>query len=754
MAYTIELEPVCVELGNIKMRGKAELTLRRFQEETIDFFNSPHQYLFLTAPTGSGKTFTLLAPLLSNILYGTSYDGALGIYPTKPLTVDQFESLKATLGKLSTSEARELGHGVAVYDLGFEVFRNDGKVKYYRNKVGMVLLTRDTIEKLRDALSVSSGRHVLDIMRRTMLTESVDYLITLAVPEYPYLMFSHMYRSHHDLAKLLDLTSSGKFVYRVAEKIMSLMSNEDELRQHVDKIVKKVRLLIEGRVAERELAELSSALLPPVLFFDEFHTWGFYELPTAISLVLLHRLTSLTSARNEMYKAVFSSATPSQHVLDIINKTAGSSAIKQVRAEAVICDKDSVAKIRGKTVVELYSIGIERAGYPAWTELDVHLPIVVATKSQEILQYKRVLVFGRRVYSVEESAKKFYEKTGAIPTVVTGLIPPTGFHGKEELVAKRTSGELYVFGNYAVELGVDLQNISYSIISATSLGELVQRMGRSGRGGLDSKVVVLIPQSYANALDIHKLRGKSTIQYSEFINAFSWVMTEEPVIKKFGDRMILRSKVGKLRLYLPLSNYILLSVVRHRDKPRDLKPVLSEFMKILQVIEIDRRFFSWLRRRVSKNPDVLVELASFRLSPTVPYVRAGNSNQVDGESNPVTLLSNYEVELDTSSGFRLIIKNIEHSRIKDVVTLRMRTPNREILRSISDSILPSRLAIELIGKTGIVNNQLVEILRRINVPLYVKYLEEEEPAYEVLRAYGQAIALECSGEIYTYLLLL
>ncbi|MEM0014078.1 MAG: DEAD/DEAH box helicase [Candidatus Nezhaarchaeales archaeon] len=751
MTYAIELEPVCVELGNIRMRGKAELTLRRFQEETIDFFNSPHQYLFLTAPTGSGKTFTLLTPLLSNILYGTSYDGALGIYPTKPLTVDQFESLKATLGKLSASEARELGQGVAVHDLEFEVLRNDGKVKYYKNKVGMVLLTRDTIEKLKNALSVGSGRHVLDIMRRTMLTESVDYLITLAVPEYPYLMFSHMYRSHHDLAKLLDLTSSGEFVKRVVEKMLSSMSNEDELRQYVEKIVKRVRLLVEGRVAERELAELSSALLSPVLFFDEFHTWGFYELPTAISLVLLHRLSSLTSTRSEMYKVVFSSATPSRYVLDIVDKTAGNTAVRQVRADAVICDEGSVVKIRGKTIVELVSIKTKRAGYPAWIELDEWLPTIVGSKSQEILKHKRALVFGRRVYSVEKSAKMFNENTGVAPTVVMGLTSPSGFHGKEELVAKRASGDLYVFGNYAVELGVDLQNIFYSIISATSLGELVQRMGRSGRGGIDSKVIILIPQSYANTLITHRLKGKSTIQYSEFVNALSWVMAEESVIKKLGDGVILRSRVGKLRLYLPLSNYILLSVMRHRDKPRDLKPVLSEFMKTLQTIEIDRKFFLWLRKRVSKNPDVLVELASFRLSPSVPYVRAGSRNQIDGESSPITLLSNYEVEVDTSSGFRLVIKDVKRSKIKDVVTVGMRAPNREVLSSISESILPSRLAIEL---TGVVNSQLVEILKRMKVPLYVKYTRGEEPVFEVLRAYGEAIALECSGEVYAYLLLL
>lgn len=754
MVYTIEVMPVCVELGKVRLKSRAEFTLRRFQEETIDFFNSPHQYLFLTAPTGSGKTFTLLAPLLSNVLYGTNYDGALGIYPTKPLTVDQFESLKTTLSKLSTGRDRELENGVAIYDLEFEVIRNDDKLGYYKNKVGLVLLTRDTIEKLKSVLGAESGRHVLEAIRRTILAESVDYLMTLAVPEYPYLMFSHMYRSHHDLAKLLDLASSGKLVQRIVENLLSRVNNEDALKQYVEKIVKEIMLLIEGRVAERELAELSSALLPPVLFFDEFHTWGFYELPTAISLVLLHRLLSLSSTRSEAYKVVFSSATPGRHLPNILSKTAGDATIKQVRVDTTDCGEDSTIKIRGKTTVELYPVETRVSGYPAWIELDKHLPIVVDSKSQEILEHKRTLVFGRRVYSVEESAKKFYEKTGVTPTVITGLVPPPGFRGKEELVTKKTDGELYVFGNYAIELGVDLQGISYSIISATSLGELVQRMGRSGRGSIDSKVVILTPKSYADVLVNHRLGGMSRVQYGEFIDALSWVMVEESVIKEIGDRVILRSKVGKLRLYLPLSNYVLLLIIRHRDKPRDLEPVLTQFMRILLVMEIDEKFFAWLRRMVSRNPDVLVELASFRFSPSVPYIRAGSGNRVDGESNPITLLSNYEVELDASGGFRLVIKSTRRGRIKDVVTVRMRAPNRELLKSISGSVIPSRLAIELIKRTGIDNEQLVEILRRMNIPLYVKYTRGATPVFEVLRAYGQAIALECSGEVYAYLLLL
>lgn len=753
MVYTIEVEPVCVELGEIKIRGKEEFTLRRFQEKTIEFFKSSDPYLFLSAPTGSGKTFTLLAPLLSNILHGTRYGGALGIYPTKPLTADQLESVKTTLGKLGEAELGE--RGVTVYKLDLEVSSGNVKTYSYRGRVGLVLLTRDNIERLMEFLATESGRDVLDAIRRVLLAKDVDYLITLSVPEYPYLMFSHMYRSHHDLAKILDPASCGRLVYAVASKMLSLMGNEDELRKYNEKIVKRVKALVGERGAERELADLSSALLPPVVFFDEFHTWGFYELPTAMALVLLHRLTSLTSTRREMYRVVFSSATPNQHVVDMLRKLTGESSVEVVEATSADCGGGSVARVRGRTTVEIHPVATGTYGALAWVDLDSHLPFVVRSKASEILTHERVIVFGRRVWSVEESAKNFYSETGAIPTVVTGIAPPQPFHGKEELVEKKASGELYVFGNYAVELGVDLQNIRYSIVVASNLGELVQRVGRSGRGGVDSKVVVLVPKSYASVV-AERLGKTSGIRYSELVEAFSWVMPDEHIVKKLGNRVVMAWGVGKLRIYLPLATYVLVSFLRYRDKPRDLEPILQEFVKIAQLFKIDGKFFSWLGRRVSRNPGVLVELASFRLSPSVPYVRAGSTNRVDGESNPVTLLSNYDVELDTSEGFRVIVKGPVQRRVKDVASIEMMAPDRNLLSSLNGSILSSRLVLDLLRRTKMSRSLLTEILKRLDTPIYLIYAlgDKDLLVLETLHAYGQAIAVEHSGVAYAYMLLL
>lgn len=758
MVRTIELEPLQIEVGGVEIRsqrGLGEIALRRFQEETIDFFSSPYPYLFLLAPTGSGKTFTLLSPLLSNILYGTEYDGALGIYPTKPLTIDQFESLKSTLEKFGGKRGDR--GSVPVYEASFEV-RRGCLEKGWSGKIGLVVLTKDEINKMRQG--EATGRSVLERIREELLREDVDYLIALAVPEYPYLMLSHTYRSHYDVGKILSLVADGEYVYRVSSGVLSQIDNEDSLRRYVDGVYKNLRALVESRVAERELAELSSALLPPVLFFDEFHTWNFYELPTTLSLVLLHRLASLLSARREGYKVVFSSATPNQAIVDVLGKVSEGEPVKVVSAKVVDGSTNAASKIRGRTTIELYPIETKASGYPAWMELDNSLPKVVEEKCSEIIGSKRAIVFGRRVCAVEEAAEAFRNKTKVVPVVITGVHPPPGFGRRDELVAKKASGELYVFGNYAIELGVDLQGIVYSIISAASLGELVQRMGRSGRGGIDSKVIILMPAAYVDEV-LHRLSGRSRASYYEFIGAMGWVMPGEVAVRKLGNEVILSSRIGKLRLYLPLATYVLMLIFRHRDKPRDLKEALSKFISILRAMNIDKGFFSWLRERVPKSVAALVDLASFRLSPSVPYART--EGQVDGEAALATLLLNYDVSIDTSSGFRLVIGRPTKRSARDVLSLELEHPDRDLLKCINGTVLQGKVALELIGgmvSKGSRNRLLMRAIEGADVPLYVICRDEGgegeaiASVIEVLHAHGQAILLEHSGEPYAYLLLL
>ncbi len=749
------IEPICVSKGRVRVKGRDVIELRGFQEELIRFFSSSKTYLFLSAPTGSGKTFTTLSPLLSNILYGTSYDGVLGIYPTKPLTIDQFESMKSVLNKFGAE--KRVSESAFIYDVSLEV--EEGSIKRaWSGRIGLVALTRNSVDKLKEVLGTAAGRSVLEYVRDALLMEDVKYLVTVSVPEYPYLMLSHIYRSRQDAAKILEFIASGRPVYRQVLKLLSVI-DADEASKQVRRLCRLLHKIVGSRVAERELANVVASLLPPVLFFDEFHTWSFYELPTAVSLVLMHRLTSLLSNRSEAYKVVFSSATPNKIMIDVLGKIAGND-FAAIEVDPICCRDAHVDLVRGETCIELFPIDTYASDYKSWFEIDAALPKVVAEKADEIRDSGRAIVFGRRVYAVEEAAKKFYDKTGIRPSVVTGVEPPPGFPGGEEVRDKKESGKLYVFGNYAVELGVDLRDIRYSIISASNIGELVQRMGRSGRG-ISSKVVILIPRHCMNKLS--SIQSKE-IQYRQFIEALKQVMPDKQIVEEYGSRAIIyegREKVrearlyllGKLRIYLPLASFTICTVFRHKDKPRDLAPMLYEFKRIANAFAFNEEFFTWLSNKVSKNYAVLIELASFRLASSVPYCREGKPDAV-GESNPITLLSNFNINVDVDG--RIIVKSPHKRSIVDVTSLELVHPMSNVLKELDHVILSSRLAFDLIKVSG----KVVDIFKQHNTPFYVVYVKDKEYQFvehellDLLHAFGYALRLASSGVTYAYFLIL
>ena len=185
MSYKILVDEVCIESGNTILEGKKHIVLRKFQAETVDFFCGNNRFLFLIAPTGSGKTFTLTAPLIANILCGTYYEGVLGIYPTKPLTADQFVSIKNMLGRLGNIK-KQINDSVVVYEVSLTV-KKDNTTEGWNGKIGLVKLTRDNLEKLSRNLDVTTRHDILELIRDVLIDESVEYVITVAAVSYTHL---------------------------------------------------------------------------------------------------------------------------------------------------------------------------------------------------------------------------------------------------------------------------------------------------------------------------------------------------------------------------------------------------------------------------------------------------------------------------------------------------------------------------------------------------------------------------------------
>ena len=211
--------------------------------------------------------------------------------------------------------------------------------------IGLVRLTKDALDKLQESLEEVSRRiSLLDLVRKTFLT--ADYLIAIAVPEYPYLMLSSLYRSVPDAQKILSLATEEGFVYDLAKKIAQ--ASIDELNAIIWNLKKEISQLLQLKEKERKRFNIYSALFSEILFLDEFHTWTMYERPTVLALILLHYLESLRTPKPERYKIILSSATPQNEFYTLLEKL-GLGSIKIIRAK-LLHNETNADRVKSKTI--------------------------------------------------------------------------------------------------------------------------------------------------------------------------------------------------------------------------------------------------------------------------------------------------------------------------------------------------------------------------------------------------------------------
>jgi len=749
----VAVDEVYLEKGDIVVtslsRG-AGIRLRRFQEELVRTLGAERsvRYIGLEAPTGGGKTFSVLAPFLSNVLYSTRYSGVVGVYPTKPLVNDQFISIRNTLDMLGERldeikvEVVESGEVKVVevaikYRLDVEVAdKKVGTSGTVSATVGLVRLTRDVLDKLQEALKVAPGRlSLLDLIKKVFL--DADYLIAVAVPEYPYLMLSSLYRSAPDAQKLLSLSTEGGYVYDLARKIAA--ATPEKAVELVRMLRHELAQLLHPKAVERERLNIYSALFSEVMFLDEFHTWTIYERPTVLALILLHHLESMRSAEPERHKVILSSATPQKEFYDLLREL-GLGEIKEVKA-APASRADEADRVRSRAIVRFVPCyATPSSGAVAWFKVEDCIPEIVKRFAHEVKARERAIVFARRNAVVEEATEQFYAVTGEEPTVVTGV--RTRFPGKEMLEQRKDSGKMFVFGNYSVELGVDLRKMPFGIIYGVYIGEVVQRLGRVGRGDVEqAEVVIPIPAGYAPSVAQFVERYGSRLTYESFIELLRNVMPERLGVEVYGAKFVMRHKLGKLRVYLSIATYML-TVIALWEYTEELRKLCRKFVEVMNALGVPS-IFNWLRK-VPKRAEVLVPIASFRIAPTVPYLRDG----VEDYTSLSTLLGNYDVEYADG---KLVVKGVSKKSLQSVLSLRCRFKPSGIE---FDAITLSTDLIKAVSKAVVEEDRgtpLYRVLRDHPIPVYTAQPNED---YSILNAFGYALRIELVTGATFYLLIL
>ncbi|MGC8997749.1 MAG: DEAD/DEAH box helicase, partial [Fervidicoccaceae archaeon] len=121
------------------------LRLNQFQKRVFDILSSNNlKDILLTAPTGSGKTLTLLLNTSHDLeVGGKELRGFLAIYPNNTLLVNQMctvesiiiEHFGAVLVDGANSEGKNLAEGKKVYDAGAKIRRCDIDGRNYTEEI-------------------------------------------------------------------------------------------------------------------------------------------------------------------------------------------------------------------------------------------------------------------------------------------------------------------------------------------------------------------------------------------------------------------------------------------------------------------------------------------------------------------------------------------------------------------------------------------------------------------------------------------
>ncbi|HIP65186.1 MAG TPA: DEAD/DEAH box helicase, partial [Pyrodictium sp.] len=397
----LEISPIRVESGSTRIRFcNRTLKLRRFQEEVVEVFRESIRgrrehsgfLLSLEAPTGAGKTLTLLAPLIAAVLEDMSPGhGSIGVYPARELAWDQFESIASLLERLGCREEKLEGIGGSEYVRAYSVRLGDGDA---RRKLVLAYVTSESIEKLLDACGGTSKREALEKLADLLVFGRFqgEPSIVFTVPEYPYLLLEAAYRDFH---------SAGYWISEVARCFSKALSDSGFSRDAFIECVWSSGAL--RRSDAREYLRLYTSLVGDTIFFDEFHAYDSLSLPAFQALAV----AALAEHRGKA-RIVISSATPQDKNIELVKKIAEKLGYKVYTIRAKWPSKgDHGDVVRRSTRLVIHYYVPTRSGAVAYYEAQRKVVDEAPRIVKNLLEKARkVVVFVDRVSNVYAVAEK------------------------------------------------------------------------------------------------------------------------------------------------------------------------------------------------------------------------------------------------------------------------------------------------------------------------------------------------------------
>jgi len=496
------VSPLFIKLSKeeIALKEGFKIRLRDFQYELLKrFYNrEEREVIIVKAPTGSGKTLSLLIPLIANIKSSNwMYHGSVGIYPSRELARDQFISIYNLLLKIGAepvdirdfySELKSIMEEerglLNEYIRIVKIYLGSDEPVY----ITLLLISSESLKDIRGVLSrhvecMNSNKEILDYLYRKTIRKAFRVIFT--VPEYPYLLSTSVYRDFHN---------AGIWLHAVLielKRFLKILDSRD--REVFKKWLEEIEVDIDrGRLFEsyytsreflKDLADLFLLFRLPV-FFDEFHLYTGFSLASFMALLYIYLV------ERGIGKIIISSATPEKTILvkgkrkdflDLVKKLAllMKYNVVEVTADTSTEPGEDYDQVRKKTMVVIKQClrgKTSKTGAPAFGAIQREIPSLIE-ESDWIEKFKsigRSMIIVDRVASVLEIGDKIEKLIGEKPVLICSIKRLIHENTEERRVDLRQAR--IVVGNMAIAFGIDIEGMDLGVIVAKDYPSALQKL--------------------------------------------------------------------------------------------------------------------------------------------------------------------------------------------------------------------------------------------------------------------------------------
>jgi len=690
---SFSISPVFIkESDKVVTLGYRKIRLREFQYRLYKRLKyvGKKELIILSAPTGAGKTLSLLIPLFINIEKGLPYyHGVIGIYPSKELAKDQMISVANLLDELVGPNSRiddiadifsklvsdsELRKKLSNLSSDKEVSKLCEYLKCWIIKINsisypiiLILLTSESLNMLRDALFnaglVKRNRNI-DVIK--FLSEAVvanGYRIIFTVPEYPYLLAQDIYKDFH---------SAGVWLHAATKPLVDLLRilSLDNVTEGKSKLRLWFKNLINdiGRhhifrtffTTREEVSEFRRTylLLKAPIFFDEFHLYSGFSLASFIALLFIYL--------KENVKIVISSATPKKviavkggkkdlfELVEELCRVFGYD-VEKVSEVGYAESKNGYVQIRKKTLVKVISVTSRLSGPKAFGYIQRGVPSIVSSDEwkNDFRSLGKAMIILDRIASVIETGFKLYEELKIRPVAVTSVkvLLPEPLLSPKDINLREAR---LIVGNMSIAFGLDIKDMRLGLIVAKDPLSAIQKIGRIGRGKGDDLSIVYIPLpdfAYAKLSNLIK----KELTYNEFIRLLGRIYPKEPI------EILVRWRIGIAKVLVPTWVYVIANIIAERDTIRewlmkeDVRGArhLREYIGLVEVLrsfighkDLPKAVAKYLKYYVNLPPIAMYSLYSFRASARAPVKLIKEGKELTEELDFVSAGRNFTLTIE------------------------------------------------------------------------------------------------------------